>query len=138
MMILFALFAAVVCVLIVIAVISFKTIVFLFGILLVVLAIALVAVPLMVAAALLIHFSRAPAASSQARRFRSYRLAVLTAAIVGLAFVDIIWTLHSLHWSHVPLLSYLLIGGATTGAMALLQDRVEPWQETPVPAGDQL
>ncbi len=137
MMILVVLFAAVVCVLIVIAVISFKVAVVLIGILLVVLAVALVAVPLIAAAALLIHFGRAPAATDLARRFRSYRLAVLTAAIVGFAFVDVVWILHSLHWSHVPLLSYLLIGGATAGALTLLQDRVEPWQETPVLAGDQ-
>ena len=130
MMILVVLFAAVVCVLIVIAVIAVKTAIFLVGILLVTLAIALVVAPLIAAAALLIHFGRAPAASKLARQFRTYRLSILASAFAGWAFIDAVWFRYHLHWSHFPLLSYLLIALTVGGVLISLQDRVEPWRET--------
>ncbi len=133
-MILVVLFAAVVCVLLVIAVISFKIAVFVLGIVLVVLAVALVAAPLIAVVALLVQSGRLSIGSSRARRLRSYRFGVLAAAGVGFIAFDVAWITHSLHWSQVPLLAYLLIGGVAGGALAMLQDPVTPWQETPVRA----
>lgn len=136
MMILVILFAVVSCALIVCAVIAVKLALFLIGILLVCAAVALAAAPLVAAAALAIHSGRASASTDKARQFRSARLAVIAAGAAAAGVLDIIWIAHSLHWSHAPIVGFLLIGGITAGALVPIQEPVEPWRETPVATGD--
>lgn len=119
--------AAIVAFIIFIVVLSVKAILFVIGIVLVVLAIAVVVVPV---AALAVAFGRDFRAPASSRR--TARLILTALAAVALIAVDLVWIFHRLHWADAPLLAFVLIGVAT-GGLALLQEPVPVWVETPRP-----